>query len=155
MGLHMRIGELSPAPGAKHRRKRVGFGIGSGHGKTAGRGMKGQKARGSVPPRFEGGQTPLHRRLRKLRGISKSAMPRGMFRKEHVIVNIGQLERFDLGSQVTPEALVARGVIKSVKDGVRILGGGEITKPLRVFASHFSKSARAKLEAAGGTAEVV
>jgi len=151
----MRIGELSPPPGAKHRRKRVGFGIGSGHGKTAGRGMKGQKARGSVPPRFEGGQTPLHRRMRKLRGVSKSAMPRGMFRKEYAIINVGQLERFDPQTEVTPEVLVASRVIKSVKDGVRVLGEGEITKPLRILASHFSKSARAKLEAVGGTAEVV
>jgi len=151
----MKIGELSPQPGSRSRRKRVGFGIGSGHGKTAGRGMKGQKARGSVPPRFEGGQTPLHRRMRKLRGISKSAMPRGMFRKEYAIVNVGQLDRFDPDTQVTAEALVEAGVIKSVRDGVRILGEGEITKPLRVLASHFSKSARAKLEAAGGTVEVV
>jgi large subunit ribosomal protein L15 len=151
----MRIGELSPPPGARHRRKRVGFGIGSGHGKTAGRGMKGQKARGSVPPRFEGGQTPLHRRLRKLRGVSKSAMPRGMLRKEYAIINVGQLERFEPQAEVTAEVLVASGVIKSVKDGVRVLGEGAITKPLRVLASHFSKSARAKLEAAGGTVEVV
>jgi large subunit ribosomal protein L15 len=151
----MKIGELSPAAGSRHARKRVGCGIGSGHGKTCGRGMKGQKARGSVPPRFEGGQTPLHRRMRKLRGVSKSAMPRGMFRKEYAVINVGQLERFDAETPVTPEALVASGVIKSAKDGVRILGEGEITKPLRVLASHFSKSARAKLEAAGGTVEVV
>lgn len=151
----MRIGELSPQPGSRSRRKRVGFGIGSGHGKTAGRGMKGQRARGSVPPRFEGGQTPLHRRMRKLRGVSKSAMPRGMFRREYAIVNVGQLDRFDPDAQVTAEALVEAGVIKSARDGVRILGEGEVTKPLRVLASHFSKSARAKLEAAGGTVEVV
>jgi large subunit ribosomal protein L15 len=151
----MKIGELSPAPGAKRRRKRVGFGIGSGHGKTSCRGMKGQKARGSVPPRFEGGQTPLHRRLRKLRGVSKNAMPRGMFRKRYAIVNVGQLQRFEATSEVTPEALIADGVIKSACDGVRVLGEGEVTKPLRVLASHFSKSARAKLEAVGGEAEEV
>jgi len=153
-GSHMRIGQLSPTPGSRRRRKRVGFGTGSGRGKTCGRGMKGRKARGSVPPRFEGGQTPLHLRMRKLRGVSKAAMPRGMFRKEYAVVNVGQLERFEEGAQVTPELLLESGVIKSVKDGVRILGEGEISKPLRVLASHFSKSARQKLEAAGGRAEV-
>jgi large subunit ribosomal protein L15 len=151
----MKIGELSPTPGSKTRRKRVGFGIGSGHGKTSCRGMKGQKARGSVPPRFEGGQTPLHRRMRKLRGVSKSAMPRGMLTKEYAIINVGQLERFEPGAQVTPEALLESGVIKSVKDGVRVLGQGEVTRPLHVLAAHFSKSAQAKLEAAGGSVEVV
>ncbi|UCH35419.1 MAG: 50S ribosomal protein L15 [Armatimonadota bacterium] len=149
----MRIGQLSPTPGSKRRRKRVGFGIGSGRGKTCGRGMKGQHARGSVPPRFEGGQTPLYRRMRKLRGVSKAAMPRGMFRKEYAIVNVGQLARFDAGTNVTPELLVESGVIKSVRDGVRVLGEGEITKPLRVLAAHFSASARAKLEGAGGSVE--
>jgi len=151
----MRIGELKPTPGAKRRPKRVGCGIGSGHGKTSCRGMKGQKARGSVPPRFEGGQTPLHRRLRKLRGVSKNAMPRGMFHKDYAIINVGQLERFEAATEVTPEVLIAAGVIKSARDGVRVLSEGEVTKPLRVLASHFSKSARAKLEAAGGEAEEV
>jgi len=151
----MRIGQLSPAPGSTHKRKRVGCGIGSGHGKTCGRGMKGQKARGSVPPRFEGGQTPLHRRMRKLRGVSKSAMPRGMLRKEYAIINVGQLERFEPGTQITAERLKESGVVKSIKDGVRVLGEGELTKPLHILASHFSASARGKVEAAGGTAEVV
>jgi large subunit ribosomal protein L15 len=151
----MRIGQLSPKPGAKTRRKRVGFGIGSGHGKTCCRGMKGQKARGSLPPRFEGGQTPLHRRMRKLRGVSKSAMPRGMLTKEYAIVNVGQLERFEPGAQVTAESLLESRVIKSIKDGVRVLGQGEVTRPLHVLAAHFSKSAQAKLEAAGGSVEVV
>lgn len=151
----MRIGELSPAPGSRHKRKRVGCGLGSGHGKTSCRGMKGQKARGSVPPRFEGGQTSLQRRMRKLRGVSKAAMPRERFRKQYAVINVAQLERFEAGTRVTPKLLVAEGVVKSLKDGLRVLGEGEVTKPLSVFASHFSASARAKLEAAGGTAEVV
>jgi large subunit ribosomal protein L15 len=151
----MKIGELAPAPGSKTRRKRVGFGIGSGHGKTACRGMKGQKARGSVPPRFEGGQTPLHRRMRKLRGVSKSATPRGMLTTEYAIINVGQLDRFEPGAQVTAEALLESGVIKAIKDGVRVLGQGEVTRPLHVLAAHFSNSAQAKLEAAGGSVEVV
>jgi large subunit ribosomal protein L15 len=151
----MRIGALSPTPGSTRKRKRVGCGTGSGHGKTCGRGMKGQKARGSVPARFEGGQTPLHRRMRKLRGISKAAMPRGMLRKHYAVVNLGQLERFEAGAQVTPELLLASRVIRSLKDGVRVLGEGELSRPLHVLASHFSASARGKIEAAGGTAEVV
>jgi len=151
----MRIGQLSPAPGSTHKRKRVGFGMGSGHGKTSCRGMKGQKARGSVPPRFEGGQTPLHRRMRKLRGVSKNAMPRGMLRKDYAIINVGQLDRFDSGAQVTPEALREARVVRSLRDGVRVLGEGELTKAVHVLANHFSAAARAKIEAAGGTAEVV
>ncbi len=152
----MRIGQLSPAPGSTHRRKRVGFGIGSGHGKTSCRGMKGQKARGRVPPRFEGGQTPLYRRMRKLRGVSKNAMPRGMYaRKEYAVINIAQLERFEAGAQVTAEVLREARVIRSLRDGVRVLGEGELTKAVHVLASHFSAAARAKIEAAGGTAEVV
>ena len=151
----MKIGELTGVPGAKHARKRVGRGIGSGHGKTSTRGSKGQKARGSVRPGFEGGQTPLHRRMRKLRGISKTGYPRGIFRKEYAIVNVGQLERFEAGETLTPARLVEVGVIDAVHSGLRVLGNGELTKSLTVEAHHFSQAARQKLEAAGGAARLI
>lgn len=148
--------ELRPAPGAKHRKKRVGRGIAAGQGKTAGRGTKGQKARESVPPWFEGGQTPLYKRVPKLRGESKRAMPVEPFRKHYAIVNVGQLEaKFAPGETVTPEELIRRRLIDDVEDGVRVLGKGELTKPLTVYAHHFSASAKAKIEAAGGKAVVI
>jgi len=146
---------LASPLGARHRPKRKGCGIGSGHGKTAGRGHKGQKARGKVRPGFEGGQTPLQRRMRKLRGISKTAYPQGRFRKHYAAINLGQLERLEANSEVTPQLLLERGLIRKLGAGLRILGGGELTKPLRVKAHHFSASARRKLEALGGAAEVV
>ena len=151
----MHIGELHPPPGAKQRRKRIGRGIGSGHGKTACRGTKGQKARSSVRPGFEGGQTPLTLRLRKRKGLSKTAMPQGRFRKEYAVVNVGRLERFEAGTVVTPEVLIESRVIRELRDGLRILGEGQITRPLTVRAHHFSKAARAKLLAAGGKVEVI
>jgi len=152
----MHIGDLRPPPGAKKRRKRVGRGMSSGHGKTSGRGMKGQKARGQVRPGFEGGQTPLYRRLRKRRGMGKSARNLGVFSREYVEVNVGRLdERFAAGTVVTPDLLQEQRVIRKVGDGVRILGEGEVTKALTVRAHHFSAAARAKIEAAGGTAEVI
>jgi large subunit ribosomal protein L15 len=151
----IRLGQLSPQPGARRRSKRVGRGIGSGHGKTATRGSKGQKARGSVRPGFEGGQTPLTLRLRKRKGLSKTAMPQGRFRREYAVVNVGRLERFEPDSVVTPETLLQSRVIRSLRDGLRILGEGEITRPLTVRAHHFSKAARAKLLAAGGKVEVI
>jgi large subunit ribosomal protein L15 len=152
----MQIGELAPAPGAKKRRKRVGRGIGSGHGKTSGRGMKGQKARSKIRPGFEGGQTPLYRRLRKRRGLSKASRNIGIFRRSWAEVNVGRLEdRFDAGAEVTPETLLERRVIRKLGDGVRVLGDGELNKALTVRAHHFTAAAKEKIEAAGGTAEVI
>lgn len=148
--------ELRPAPGAKHRKKRVGRGIAAGQGKTAGRGTKGQNARENVAPWFEGGQTPLYKRVPKLRGEGKKAMPVEPFRKHYAIVNLAQLEaKFAPGETVTPEELVKRRLIDAVEDGVRILGNGALTKPLTVHAHHFSASAKAKIEAAGGKAVVI
>jgi large subunit ribosomal protein L15 len=130
--------------------------MGSGLGKTSGRGMKGQKARTNVRPGFEGGQTPLYRRLRKRRGLSKSARNIGIFRRSYAEVNVGRLEEaFDAGAEVTPETLRERGVISKLNDGLRVLGDGELHKALTVRAHHFTAAARAKIEAAGGTAEVI
>ena len=152
----MHIGDLRPPPGAKKKRKRVGRGMASGHGKTSGRGMKGQKARGSVRMGFEGGQTPLYRRLRKRRGVSQAARNIGIFRRTYAQVNVGRLEeRFDAGTVVTPELLRERRIVRKLGDGVRVLGDGQLTKALTVRAHHFSAAARAKIEAAGGTAEVI
>jgi large subunit ribosomal protein L15 len=118
--------------------------------------MKGQKARSKIRPGFEGGQTPLYRRLRKRRGLSKASRNVGIFRRRYAEVNVGRLaERFDAGSVVTPEALVERRLVRALRDGVRILGEGEITKAVTVRAHHFSASARAKIEAAGGSVEVI
>ncbi len=137
----MRLEDLSPAPGSTRARKRVGRGTGSGYGKSATRGSNGQKARsgGGVRPGFEGGQTPLHRRLPQRRGF------RNISRKEYAIVNLVDLERFDVGTEVTPELLKSNGLIKKLFDGVKILGEGEISKALTVRAHKFSKSAVEKL----------
>jgi len=152
----MHIGELRPAPGAKRKRKRVGRGIGSGHGKTSCRGMKGQKARGSVRPGFEGGQTPLYRRLRKRRGVSQAARNIGIFKRTYAEVNVGRLQdSFDAGALVTPDLLLKRRIIRKLGDGLRVLGQGQLAKALTVRANHFSAAARAKIEAAGGTVEVI
>lgn len=145
----MRLEDLKPNPGAKHNPKRVGRGIGSGHGKTATRGHKGQYARNTVRPGFEGGQTPLHRRLPRYRGF------KNLFAKEYAIVNLSQLDKFEAGTVVTPELLLEKGVIHDVKSGVKILGDGELTKSLTVHAHKFSKSAAEKLQAKGGAAEVI
>ena len=145
----MNLSDLQPNEGATHRRKRVGRGIGSGHGKQSGRGAKGQRARNTVRPGFEGGQTPLHRRLPHLRGFTQP------FKKEYAVVNLSALERFDAGTVVTPELLKERHVIGDLKDGVKILGNGELTKKLTVRAHHFSKSAQEKIAALGGTAETI
>lgn len=141
----MKLHELSPAKGSKHSRKRVGRGPGSGLGKTAGRGEKGQKSRQgySSRPGFEGGQMPLIRRVPK-RGFNN------IWRTEYTVVNVGDLA--ELEGDVNPEALVRHGLVRSGKP-VKVLGQGEIGKPLRVTAHKFSKSARAKIEAAGGTCE--
>lgn len=146
----MKLHELSPAPGSKKTRTRVGRGIGSGLGKTSGRGHKGQKARagGSVRPGFEGGQKPLYLRLPK-RGFYNK------FAKKYVEINVSELERFENGQIVDMVTLVEAGVIKKVLDGLKILGNGEITKSLTVKATGFTKSAAEKIKAAGGTAEVI
>ncbi|HIE51751.1 MAG TPA: 50S ribosomal protein L15 [Armatimonadetes bacterium] len=151
----MKLHELKPAPGSRKKRKRVGRGIAAGQGKTCGRGTKGERARENIRPGFEGGQTPLHRRVPKRRGLSRSSRPVGPFRKEFAIVNVRDLNRFAGGELITEERLLAAGLIRRCKDGVRILGEGELTVPLRVQAQHFSASAREKIEAAGGKAEVV
>lgn len=150
----MNLGELHPAPGSRKKRKRVGRGPGSGHGKTATRGHKGLKARsgGGKGPGFEGGQMPLHRRIPK-RGF------RNPFRREFAVVNLGQVaRRFPQGGEVTPEALAQNGLLKAPdRRPVKVLGEGEIatSAPLVVRAHAFSRSAIAKLEAAGGRAEVI
>src|SRR5258708_3354752 len=145
----MNLTDLKPNEGATHRRKRIGRGPGSGHGKTSGHGHKGDKARGTIRPGFEGGQTPTHRRLPHFRGF------KALFKKEYAIVNLSALERFEDGTTVTPDVLIQTRVIGDIKDGVKILGDGELTKKLMVQAHHFSKSAREKIVALGGTAETI
>jgi large subunit ribosomal protein L15 len=150
----LNLSNLKPAQARKDR-KRVGRGQGSGKGRYSGRGIKGQKSRsGSHKMRagFEGGQMPLYMRLGKQRGsTSRDAMPIGPFRTSTVPVNVAQLDRFDDGAEVTVEALVEAGVIKNAKTDVKILGNGELTKKLTVTAHGFSKTAREKIEAAGGS----
>lgn len=147
----MRLHDLRPAPGSTHARKRVGRGTGSGHGTTAGKGHKGQKARagGGVKPGFEGGQTPLYRRLPQRRGFTN------ITRKEYAVINLDDLEKFDAGAEVSVETLVESGMVKRLKDGVKVLGDGELTKALTVKVHKFSKSAEEKIKSAGGTAEVL
>ena len=147
----MRQNELSPAPGSKKKRKRVGRGNGSGHGTYSGRGSKGQKSRSGfkMKPGFEGGQLPLIRRLPRKRGFTN------IFRVEYSVVNLDKLSLFEVGSEVTPERLLAAGVVKSLRYPVKILAGGDISYPLSVKADKFSAAARAKIEAAGGTVEEV
>ncbi|MCD1261970.1 50S ribosomal protein L15 [Paenibacillus athensensis] len=146
----MKLHELSPAEGSRQSRKRVGRGTGSGMGKTATRGHKGQNARsgGGVRPGFEGGQNPLYRRLPK-RGFNNR------FRKEFAIVNLEELNNFAAGTEVTPEVLLESGIVKAPKDGIKILGNGEITVKLTVKANKFSQSAVEKIQAAGGQTEVI
>jgi len=145
----MRLADLKPARAAKKERKRIGRGIGSGHGKTAGKGTKGQKSRNQVKPGFEGGQTPLHRRLPRLRGFNNR------FRKVYAIVNLEQLDRFDAGTVVTPQLLKEKGVVKKLEAGLKVLADGELTKALTVHAHKFSKAAEEKIRAAGGSTEVL
>lgn len=146
----MKLHELQPAEGSRKKRNRVGRGIGSGNGKTAGRGQKGQKSRsgGGVRPGFEGGQTPLFRRLPK-RGFTN------INRKEYAIVNLTKLNRFEDGTEVTPELLLETGVVSKLKAGIKVLGDGKLEKKLTVKANKFSSSAKEAIEAAGGTAEVI
>lgn len=146
----MKIEDLKPAPGSKKRKKRIGRGIGSGHGKTSTKGHKGQKARsgGAKGPGFEGGQMPLQRRLPK-RGFTNAP-----FRKEYAVVNLKDIEKLGL-NEVNPEILLEKGLIKDLKHGVKILGEGEMTRPLKIRAHAFSKSALEKLNRAGATVEVI
>lgn len=146
----MNLHELSPAIGSKKVRTRRGRGIGSGLGKTAGRGHKGQNSRsgGGVRTGFEGGQMPLYRRLPK-RGFTN------IFAKEYAEVNVETLNRFEDGATVDPVALIEVGILKNVHDGVRILGNGDITKKLTVIANGFTKTAESKILAAGGKVEVI
>ncbi|MBE9513026.1 MAG: 50S ribosomal protein L15 [Chloroflexi bacterium] len=147
----MRQNELSPAPGSRRKRKRVGRGNGSGHGTYSGRGCKGQKSRSGfrMKPGFEGGQLPLIRRLPRKRGFTN------IFKINYSLVNIDKLNQFETGSEVTPEGLVAAGVVKSLRQPIKILAGGDITHPLLVKANRFSAAAKAKIEAAGGTVEEI
>ncbi len=146
----MKLHELAPAPGSKKVRTRVGRGLGSGLGKTSGKGHKGQNSRagGGVRAGFEGGQMPLYRRLPK-RGFYNK------FGKDYAEVNISDLNRFEDGAVVDPVALIESGILKDVRDGVRILGNGELTKSLTVIANGFTKSAEEKIQTAGGKVEVV
>ena len=146
----MNLSELKPAAGSTHSANfRVGRGHGSGNGKTAGKGHKGQKARSGAPrPGFEGGQMPLYRRLPKRVFTNRNT-------KDIVSINITELNRFEDGTVVTIETLVENGVIKNPKDGVKILGNGELTKKLTVKANAFSASAAEKIQALGGTTEVI
>ena len=146
----MELSNLRPAEGSKHSDNfRRGRGHGSGNGKTAGKGHKGQKARSGAPrPGFEGGQMPLYRRIPK-RGFTNRN------RLEIVAINVSALERFDAGSEVSVETLIESGIVKNPKDGVKILGNGELTKKLTVKANAFSAKAQEKIEALGGTCEVI
>ncbi|WP_424769168.1 50S ribosomal protein L15 [Paenibacillus sp. sgz302251] len=146
----MKLHELAPAPGSTQAPKRKGRGIGSGNGKTAGKGHKGQNARsgGGVRPGFEGGQNPLYRRVPK-RGFNNR------FRTEYAIVNIEELNSFAAGTEITPEVLIEQGIVKNPLAGIKILGNGEINVSLTVKASKFSQSAVEKIQAAGGKTEVI
>src|SRR3972149_11116667 len=143
--------ELRPPKGAKHARKRVGRGNASGHGTYSGRGLKGQKARAGRKPRlgFEGGQPPLIKRLPHRRGFTNP------FRVEYSPVSVGQLERFEAGTEVTPELLRQVGIIKNLRQPVKVLGDGQISKALTVRVHGFSAAAKEKIEGAGGSAEEV
>jgi large subunit ribosomal protein L15 len=155
IGLH----NLKPAPGSRKDRKRVGRGHGSGHGKTSGRGHKGYGSRAGAKDRarFEGGQNPIHMRMRKLRGPNKKmSMPFEMFRTHTQPVNIGDLDaRFESGAAVDLAALKSAGLATRRDIRVKVLGSGELSKPLTVHAHGFSKSARAAIEAAGGSCQVI
>ena len=146
----MKLHELQPSAGSRKVRNRVGRGIATGNGKTAGRGHKGQKARsgGGVRPGFEGGQNPLFRRLPK-RGFTN------INRKDYAVVNVEVLNRFDEGTEITPALLIESGVVSNERSGIKILGNGSLEKKLNVKAHKFSGSAKEAIEAAGGQAEVL
>ena len=147
----MKLHNLHPNEGATHVTKRLGRGTSSGHGKTSGKGHKGQNARsgGGVRAVFEGGQLPLYRRLPK-RGFSNA-----LFKKEYAVINLSDLNKFDENTVVTPELLTEMGIIKKQLSGIKVLGNGEITKKLTVKAHAFSKTAKEKIEAQGGKVEVM
>lgn len=144
----MKLNDLRPERGSVKTRKRVGRGIGSGHGKTSTRGHKGAKARRAIPTGFEGGQMPLHRRLPHKRGFTN------IFKKEYAVVNLDTLAKLP-EDVVTPELLLDKGVVKDIKSGLRVLGHGELEKAITVRAHHFSKAAEEKIKAKGGTVEVI
>jgi large subunit ribosomal protein L15 len=146
----MQLNTLKPAVGATRDRKRIGRGPGSGHGKTATKGHKGQKARsgGSIKPGFEGGQMPMQRRLPK-RGFEP------LSRKEYVVINISQLDIFESGSVVDPSVVISRGLASNIRDGIKVLAKGKITKPLIVKAHKFSAAAKEQIIAAGGSVEEI
>lgn len=147
----MKLHSLQPAPGAVKTRKRVGRGVGSGLGKTSGRGQKGQNSRsgGGVRPGFEGGQSPLFRRLPK-RGFSNAR-----FKTTYAVINLSDLDKFEDGATVTPELLKEMGLIKQSLDGIKVLGNGTLTKKLNVKAHKFSSVAKEQIEKLGGKAEVI
>ncbi len=148
----MKINELKPAEGSKRRPKRVGRGLGSGHGRTSTKGHKGQKSRsgGTKGPGFEGGQMPLQRRLPK-RGFSNAP-----FKKEYAIVNLDDINKIaDKVDTINPDILIEKGVIKKLKDGLKVLGNGDINKPITIKTHAISKTARQKIEAKGGKVEVL
>lgn len=144
----MELSNLKPKKGARHAKKRVGRGPGSGHGKTASRGEKGQKSRSGYSGKrgFEGGQMPLHRRIPK-RGFTN------IFKKDYAVVNVSDLERFDNGASIDEAMLRQAGLVKGSHDGVKVLGDGELSKKLTVSATKFSKTARETIEKAGGTCQ--
>lgn len=146
----MRLNDLSPAAGSVKEAKRKGRGIGTGNGKTGGRGHKGQNARsgGGVRPGFEGGQMPLHLRLPK-RGFTN------IFSTRYAVVNVSDLNRFDDGAAVGPEEMIESGLVKKLYDGIKILGNGELNKKITVKATAFSESAKEKIQAKGGNVEVI
>lgn len=146
----MKLNELSPSKGSRKNRKRLGRGVGSGSGKTAGRGSKGFNSRsgGGVRPGYEGGQMPLHRRLPK-RGFTN------IFKKRIATINIRDLERFESGSLVDESALIRFGLIKGRREGIKLLALGEISKPLTIKVNAISKEARGKIEAAGGEIQLI
>jgi large subunit ribosomal protein L15 len=147
----VKLHELQPSPGSHHARKRVGRGPGSGHGKTATRGQKGQGARTSVnlPKTFEGGQTRLTMRIPKLRGFTNK------WRKRFAVLNLTRFNRFENGAEIRPESLLEAGIIKDVAAGIKVLGTGDLRRKLTIHAHRFSAEAKRKIEAAGGTATVI
>ena len=144
----MKLNELKPAAGSRSKRLRKGRGLSSGHGFTSGRGTKGQKAHGKTRLGFEGGQMPLYRQIPK-RGFTN------INRKEYAIVNLSTLDRFEDGTEVTPQLLMESGIVKNLNSGVKVLGNGKLTKKLTVKANKFSASAVSAIEAAGGKTEVM
>lgn len=144
------LNNLKPARGANRKNKRVGRGMGSGHGKTATRGYKGQKSRSgtSIRPGFEGGQMPLYRRLPK-RGFTN------IFRKEYSIVNLDSLAEFKAGAKIDPEALLEKGIVRTLRHDIKVLGNGELKNAITIRAHKFSKAAAEKITKAGGTVEVI